>query len=93
MTIMHGIHNIEIMEAVLYISAFIITFQTIWCQYPEGHSVGTQRYRSVGMRYLAGRFLWPTEVPLSTHLILCLRVMPNYAVVDYEGALYLRGLL
>jgi hypothetical protein len=51
--------------------------------------VGTQHYRSVGMRYLDGRFLWPTEVTLSTHLSLCLRVMSNYAVVDYEGALYL----
>jgi len=53
--------------------------------------VGTQHYRSVGMRYLEERFLWPTEVTLSTHLSLCLRVMPNYAVVDYEGALYLTG--
>ena len=55
--------------------------------------MGTQRYRSVGMRCLAGRFLWPTEITLSIHLSLCLRVMPNYAVVDCAGALYLRGLL
>ena len=65
----------------------------MWRQYPEGHSVGTQRYRSVGIRYLPGRFLWPADLTLNTHLNLCLRVMPNCAVVDYESARYLRGLL